>query len=114
MDPRPVNAGEVRITLAGEDRVLRSSLRAAKTVSASLDGFLGALQRVARFDHDAFVTIVAVGLGYDRRDDIEEVERKVFETGLPDLVAPVTKYVGYLMRGGKDEKKPTDGEEGKP
>lgn len=103
---KPVNAGEVRITLAGEDRVLRSSLRAARIVSTGQDGFVGALQRLSRFDLDAFVSIIAAGLGREPKD----VEEAVFETGLPDLVEPTSKYVGYLMRGGREATAPGEAE----
>jgi len=109
---KPVNAGEVRITLAGKDLVLRSSLRAARAVSAGQDGFVGALQRVARYDFDAFASIIAVGIG----KEASEVEDAVYETGLPSLIDPVSKYVGYLMRGGREAAAAGDGDapKGKP
>lgn len=110
---KPVNAGEVRISLDGKDLVLRSSLRAARAVSADQDGFVGALQRLARFDFDAFVSIIAVGIGKDASD----IEDAVYEAGLETLVDPVSKYVGYLMRGGREAKKAGEGDEapkGKP
>lgn len=95
---KPVNPGEVRITLVGKDLVLRSSLRAARTVSTSQDGFAGALQRISRYDFETFVSVVAAGLNQAPKD----VEEDVYETGLLDLIDPVSKYVGYLMRGGRE------------
>jgi len=108
---KPVNPGEVRITLAGQDRVLRSSLRAARAVSAGQDGFVGALQRLSRYDFDAFVSIIAVGLSVEP----SEIEEAIYETGLQDLIDPASKYVGYLMRGGQEAKKGDGGApKGKP
>lgn len=93
-----VNQGEVEITLAGEPHVLRSTLRAAKEVSASAGGFIGAYQRLAAFDFGTYVAIVAAGLG----KRASEVEQMVYETGIAPLSEPLSRFVQLLANGGKE------------
>ncbi len=88
--------GEVEITLNGKTVTLRSSLKAAKMVNAG-GGFQDVLRKLAAFDQDYYVVVVAAGLGKNPRD----VEDDVYLTGLPSLTEILSTYVGYLANGGK-------------
>lgn len=94
--------GEVEISLNGESVVLRSSLNAAKIVNATSQGFAGAFRRLSAFDSDVFVEIIAAGTGKRSSDDIKRIEEAVYRTGLGSLVAPLSKFVNYLMTGGRE------------
>ena len=84
--------GEVETPLG----TLKSTLRAARIVNG-MGGFSEAFRALARFDLDAYITIVAAGLNKKP----SEVEDAVYALGLPTLVEPLTKYVEYLSNGGK-------------
>jgi len=87
---------DVSITLNGRAETLRCTLRAAKLVNAA-GGFAEALRRLAGFDLDAYVAIVAAGLGKKPSD----VEDAVYEAGLPNLTEALSEYVGLLSNGGR-------------
>lgn len=90
--------GEVTITLNGREETLKSTLRAARDVNAACGGFMEAYRKLMAFDLEAYVAIVAAGLGKKR----QEVEDDVFKTGLAPLSEPLAEFVGYLSNGGRD------------
>jgi hypothetical protein len=83
---------------------LKSTLRAARTVN-SMGGFAEVFRKLAVFDFDAYVSVVAAGLGKKP----SEVEDDVFKAGLPALVEPLSTYVEYLSNGGKPLKPAPEG-----
>lgn len=99
--------GEVEITLAGTKYTLRCSLRAARTVSALSGGFSAAFQGLSGFNMATYVAIVAAGLD-KRGNDAADVEKQVYETGLEALTAPLSRYLGLLMNGGREAAASTD------
>jgi hypothetical protein len=104
-----VNEGEVEVTLAGgKTIVLRSTLRAAKTVDAKLGGFQETFRRLAGFHFDSYCIIVGAGIGKSPA----EVEEAVFQTGLGNLIGPLTDYVTLLMNGGRPVGKEAGDEKG--
>ena len=92
---------EVEITLGDTAYTLKPSLRAARLVSA-MDGFVGAYQRLQRFDFATFVAIIAAGLPQRSPADMKALEEEVFATGVDPLFEPLTKFVNMLMSGGRD------------
>lgn len=104
------NMGEVEISLGGVKHVLRCSLRAARTVSALSGGFSAAYQGLSGYNLAVYVAIVAAGLD-KRGNDAAQIERQVYETGLEALTAPLSKYLGLLMNGGRETTAPVDGDE---
>lgn len=108
-----MNAGEVQIKLGDETLTLRSTLRAAKEINSVLGNYTEAFRKVLAYDLSAFVAVVAAGAGKTTR----EVELAVHSAGLPDLLKPVTDYLGLLSNGGRplvaaDVANPGDGNEG--
>lgn len=99
---KPVNEGEVIIDLDGEPVILKCTLLAAKTVNAALDGFVGAYQRVQRFDLDAFGLIIAAGMGKKIPGDLNDITEKVYATGMRGLSDDVTKFLNLLSNGGRE------------
>jgi hypothetical protein len=97
--------GEVDIELGGKIETLKSSIPAARTASQVGGGFIGASARVAAFDFDTVLHIVAAGLGKKPAD----VERAVFEAGMPTLSGPVSTFITYLANGGKPPKEDSAG-----
>lgn len=78
------------------------TLRAARSVNA-LGGFAEVLRKLAGFDFDAFVAVVAAGTG----KKASEVEDAVYEAGLPNLVESLSAFVESLANGGKPIKPAT-------
>lgn len=102
--------GEVEITLAGVKQQLRCSLRAARTVSALSGGFSAAYQGLSGYNLSIYTAIVAAGLD-KRGNDAAAVEKQVYETGLEGLAAPLSRYLGLLMNGGREAAPIVDGED---
>ncbi len=88
---------EIRIDLVGEPATLRCTLRAAKEINTFFGSFNAGFKRLADYDHAAYVAIVAFGLG----KRAAEVENAVWQTGLPNLVGPLTDYLAMLANGGR-------------
>lgn len=89
--------GEIEFSLNGKAETLKSTLRAAKIVSANAGGFQGVLSKLALMEFEAYVGVVSAGLA--RKPS--EVEEAVYKTGLPNLTEPLTEYVMLLANGGK-------------
>lgn len=94
---------EVEITLNGRPETLRCTLRAAKRVNSG-GGFAETLRKLAVFDMDAYVAVIAAGL--DKTP--ASVEDAVFSTGMPDLTEQLSEYVTLLANGGKPLKTATE------
>lgn len=94
-----LSEGEVRISnKSGESMTLRCTPRAAKDVNAAFGSFMEALRRVETIDYAACNAIVTAGSGKPRA----EVENFVFDVGIANMVAPLSRYVVLLVNGGRD------------
>lgn len=109
------NQGEVEIELGGGKYVLRPTLQAAKTVNKVFGGFTAALRELMAFNFDAYVAVIAAGLGKTPNQFLEEnsenkitVEEAVYQTGIEALNEPASKFVGYLTNGGRDPNEKKD------
>lgn len=98
-------SGEVTIELDGKQETLRSTLRAARLVN-NLGGFAEVFRKLAVFDLDTYIAVVAAGLNKKPT----EVDDAVYATGLPSLIAPLSTYVEYLSNGGRPIKAPKEGD----
>lgn len=96
-----ITAGEVAITLAEEERVLRPTLNAATRINNHFGGFVTAIQRVQAMDLDACAYVIRQGLGLSDAE-AKELKAKVWSTGVIDLMAPIAKYLMILANGGRD------------
>jgi hypothetical protein len=96
-----IGAGNVTITLNGEEVTLRPTLRAAQAISRSNGGIMEAVNRVGRFDMEAITAVVAHGLGISKPAEVSELGEKVYATGLVDLIEPVTRFLTILANGGR-------------
>jgi len=86
--------------------VLRCSLRAAKEINLVFGSYGAAYKRITEYDFGAYIAIVAAGLGKSGK----EVEVDVYNVGMPDLVRPLTDFLGLLSNGGRPPS--LDGTEG--
>ncbi len=92
-----MSSGDVEIKLNGKFETLRPSLGAARRVNAAYGDFSKAVNRIQAADLEAYIAVVAAGLGKKTAD----VENDVYLTGLPALGADVIKFVNILANGGK-------------
>lgn len=95
--------GEVETPLG----TLHCSLSAAKTVNGLAGGYNGILHRLGMLDFDAYVAVMAAGLGKKP----SEIEAKVYGVGLVNLTAALVTYVTYLGNGGKPVAEQSGGDE---
>ncbi|MGM4891269.1 hypothetical protein [Tardiphaga sp. 839_C3_N1_4] len=87
---------DVEIELNGKFETLRCTLKAGKLVNSG-GGFGEVLRKLAVFDMDAYVHVVAAGLGRKPAD----VEEAVYKTGLVDLTEKLSEFVMLLANGGR-------------
>lgn len=93
--------GEVTITLNGEERVLRPSIRAIQTLSSGFSGMAELRAALVREDFNAAVATIRWGLNLSERE-AKELPEQVYKNGLDaELLVPLIKFVGNLSRGGK-------------
>jgi hypothetical protein len=104
MEKATLGAGNVLITLDGEEATLRPTLKAAQTLSRRADGLIGAIERVSRFDLDVITAVVALGLDRPEKD----IAEAVWSTGASSLAPTAIKFLGILANGGR----PADGSGG--
>lgn len=94
----------IKVTLDGRGETLRPTLRAAREVNAGFGSFTEAYRKLAAFDLEAYIVIVAAGLGKKPKD----VEETVYRNGLPDLTEPLSEFVTLLANGGRPPVKPEE------
>lgn len=111
-----IGSGDVEITLLDaqnqpEKFVMRPSYAAARTISGTAGGLLGAIERVARLDVDAIIQVVQLGLnqGQQQRGP-KDLPERIWRTGLSDeeggVAAQCVAFLRVLMNGGRAP--PTD------
>jgi len=97
--PSP-GAGNVPITLDGEDRELVPSLGACTFLSRQGGGLMGLVQRCGALDMDAIVMVIAQGLGLMGQGS-KDLPNLVYRTGVSDLAGPCIRFINILANGGK-------------
>jgi hypothetical protein len=107
-----LGAGNVEIELDGEKVTLKPSLRVAQTISRNASGISGAMDAVNRFDFDMVVGVIALGLNISGRE-ADALPAKVYETGMTNLVGPVSRFLAIVANGGREPSLTDGGEEGK-
>jgi hypothetical protein len=101
-----LGVGEVEIKLMNlksgelESVVLKPSLRAAKLISRQSEGYMGASQAVLNLNFDATVQILKIALALTDHG-AEDLQDRVYRTGLPPLAAPLIQFIRILANGGK-------------
>lgn len=111
MTKSSLGAGNVVITLDGEETVLRPSLKAAQTISKQSGGIIAAVQAVSRFDFETIVSVIALGTGVSQAREVQALAEKVYSSGLTDLVEPVTRFLTIVANGGRPVAAGGEGEE---
>jgi hypothetical protein len=96
-----LTAGDVTITLAGEQRVLHPTLRCITMLSNSYGGLAKVRDALAAQDFGAATVVIRWGLNLSD-NEAKKLPEQVFATGLTaDLLVPLIRFVGILANGGK-------------
>ena len=111
-----LNPGEVEISLAGETRTLKPTLRALNIISSQYGGLARARELLVAQDMGATVFIIRHGLNLSD-SQAKALPEQVYQTGLnADLLIPLIRFLGILGNGGKpqpdDPVDPRQGTEG--
>jgi hypothetical protein len=96
-------AGDVTLTLGGEERALKCFLGAAIAINDHFGGLANAESRVIAVDLSAMTFIVAAGLGVTTKAEREEIAEQVFAAGATNLCMPLIHYLNAIGRGGQDK-----------
>jgi hypothetical protein len=100
-EPR-LGAGDVPITLNGQQHVLRPTLDACRKLSRVQGGLWALGTRVAQIDFDAIVSVIRIGLDLAPAGEAKlDLERAVYETGLRELAQPVQDFIVAVGNGGR-------------
>lgn len=100
MSKATLGAGNVDIELDGETVTLRPTLKAAQTISRQAGGIVKAIEAIGKFDLDAMVGVIQLGLNLSNKDAANLAE-KVWATGMAELSGPVINYLSILANGGR-------------
>lgn len=101
-----IGVGEVEVKLENlksgelETVVLKPSLRAAKLISRQNEGYMGASQAILNLNFDATVQVLKIAMGLTDHG-AEDLQERVYRTGLPPLAAPLIQFIRNLANGGK-------------
>jgi hypothetical protein len=112
--PKKIRPGEVEITLAGFPHPLRlvPSIDAARILSRRYGGLLKVVEKVGMFDIDTFGHIIAAGAvtasGGLTEKAIKRLPDLIFDTGMANLVQPLSAYVNALAMGGRPKEPDAD------
>lgn len=102
MSEPEIGAGDVPITLGGEDRLLSPSLQACLNLTklAGPDGLMGLVNRLSRYEFDVLVQVIAAGLGFAGQGP-KELTGLVYDGGLHKMVPLAIRFVNHVMNGGR-------------
>ncbi|WP_163265600.1 hypothetical protein [Chelativorans alearense] len=96
----------VKIKIGEEELTLTPSPKAMSKVSQAFGGILNAVDRVQRFDTDAIAFAIAAGADLAEAER-EALPRRIFATGITELLVPTVRFLGLLASGGR-RSKPAD------
>jgi len=93
--------GEVAITLNGQDRFLRPTLKAMTNINRHFKGIANARTAIVDADFEGICVLLRFGLDLSDKEAAALPER-VYRHGLTnDLLLPLVTYVAVLMNGGR-------------
>lgn len=95
-----LGVGNVDIELDGETVTLKPTLQAAQAISRQRGGIMAAIRAVGEFDFDMIVAVITLGLGVTGKE-AKDIPDQVYRTGLPDLAAPLIRFLSIIANGGK-------------
>lgn len=95
-----LTSGNVTITLAGEEVVLKPTPRAAVTISNHFTGLHAAVPRIVGQDIAAMSVVIAAGAGI-KGEAAKGLNDKVYRAGLSNIAADLVEFIIILMNGGK-------------
>ena len=96
-----LNEGDVIITLDGEEKTLKPTLRAITMISANFGGLAKAREAIVAQDFHAAVAVIRWGLNLTDKE-AKALPDQVFASGVnADLQIPLIRYLGILANGGK-------------
>lgn len=102
-------SGDVSITLNGEEHILRPSLQAATSLSATFGGLSSAFDGLMKRDLGTYQAVVKAGIITAKNISTKDLHEAVWKAGMTKLSEPLVDFLGLLNNGGR---KPGDDGEG--
>lgn len=93
-------AGNIPVTIDGEELVLRPTMEACTALSRVAGGLGGLQQKLQAVDFDTIHLIVTYGLGY-KPPGPRELQAKIYRSGLLNMVKPCSDFVTIVWNGGQ-------------
>lgn len=103
-----ISRGEVEITLAGQTRTLKPTLRAFTRLGSLYPTYRDLLEKLSEGDYPAVLVVLREGLGLTDKQT-QQLPDLLFSTGLsPKLLASLVDYVIRLFNAGKSAEEVRD------
>jgi hypothetical protein len=94
------NAGDIPITLGGEEHVLKPTLEACIGISNLKGGLTAAVARCHALDFDTICEIVALGLGATSGAQKKLIREGVYSAGLINVSTECILFIRTVANGG--------------
>lgn len=107
-------AGDIPITLDGEEYVLKPSLAACIAISGIAGGLNQAVQRCYQMNFETIVEVICLGLSATSGPQKREVGEKVYKTGVIHVAADAIHLIRTIANGGQRPKDEEGTGEGDP
>lgn len=113
MSKPEIGAGDVPITIDGNDVVLRPTLEACLSINKNYGNLQTALNRLIAFDFDTTCDIIKIGLGLNP-NQAKDLPKAVFEAGVIDLRPACLDFIHNILNGGRPIETDENGEAAAP
>lgn len=105
-------AGDVPITLDGEEFKLVPSLEACRAISKIAGGLTQAVSRCHQMNFETICDVICLGLNATSGPQRKQVEEKVYRTGTINVAAEAILFIRVVANGGQLPPDPEDGDAG--
>lgn len=100
VDIARIGIGDVDITIDGEIKRLKTSFRAAQSLSRQYGGFSDIVSRLVKMDLDVIESVMAAGLHLTDAGRVG-LDEKIYRNKPASFISPCIKYISNLANGGQ-------------
>lgn len=93
----------VALTIDDKPYMLRPTLPAMRTIGRAFGGYAPILRALSDVNPDALVLVIVAGTGTPMAGPVAaRLEDAIYAHGFEDLIAPLVRFVGICMAGGRE------------
>lgn len=103
-----MRTGEYEFQLADDKITLKATPNALRTILAKHGGMRKAIEKIYMMEVDIMEDVIEAGVA-PQKIDREILQANVYETGIINLIEPLTSFLILLSNGGKHPEKEQKG-----